>query len=351
MPRTLVLVTGGSGFVAGHCILRLLEHGYTVRTTVRSRSREADVRAALEAAGMHRGDALSFVEADLTRDDGWGAAMRGADFVLHVASPVHTDAVADEHAIIGPAREGTLRVLRAATAAGVKRVVLTSAFHAVGYGHGHVDRVFTEDDWSPVDGPGVDAYGRSKILAERAAWDFVRDAGNGMELTTILPIAVMGPVLGRDVRGANQIIQRSLNGQLPGYPNMYVPIVDVRDVAAAHVAAMTAPDAAGQRFLVGSGEPAVAMKQIGATLRHHLCDAAKHVPTRTVPNVVVRLTALFKAEFKPVAADLGYVKRVSNEKSRRVLGLNPRKASEAILGAARSMLTDPAVHTGRSRRH
>ena len=168
--------------------------------------------------------------------------------------------------MIIPARDGALRVLHAARDAGVKRVVLTSAFHAVGFGHPHTDHVFTEDDWSVIDGPGVDAYGKSKILAERAAWDFMAAEGGSMELVTMLPVAVMGPVMGKEISGANHIIKRCLDGQMPGYPNMYIPIVDVRDVAGAHVAAMTAPGAAGQRFLISSGEPAIAMKQIGAIL-------------------------------------------------------------------------------------
>ncbi|MFI8527341.1 NAD-dependent epimerase/dehydratase family protein [Promicromonospora sukumoe] len=333
-----VLVTGGSGFIAGHVIVQLLDQGHTVRSTLRSLRKEGAVRDVLRAAGVTRHEALTFVEADLMQDAGWADAVAGTDFVLHVASPVHTGKVKDEEEVIAPARDGALRVLRAARDAGVRRVVLTSAFHAVGFGHGHIDHVFTEADWSPLFGRGVDAYGRSKILAERAAWDFVATSGGTMELTTILPVAVMGPVMGDDVSGANHIVQNSLNGQMPGYPNMFVPIVDVRDVAAVHVAAMTAPGAAGERFLVGTGEPAVAMKEIGAVLRSDLGAAASKVPTRTIPDVVVKATALFNDEYKSVAADLGYVKRVSNEKTRSVLGVSPRPAREAILAAGRSMV-------------
>ncbi|MEV0382566.1 aldehyde reductase [Nonomuraea sp. NPDC050643] len=343
MTRERVLVTGGSGFVAGHCVLQSLERGYDVRTTIRSLSREDEIRAVFERAGMRRGNALSFVEADLTRDAGWAEAVEGVDYVLHVASPIHIENVTDENEVITPAREGTLRVLLAARDAGVKRVVLTSAFHAVGFGHGHIDHVFTENDWSPLDGPGVDAYGRSKILAERAAWGFIRAEGGRTELATICPVAIMGPVMGRAVSGANHIVQRILNGELPGYPDMYIPVVDVRDVAAAHVVAMTVPGAAGQRFLVASDEAALAMKEIGAILRERFGDAAKRVPTRSIPDVVVRLAALFKAEFKPVAADLGYVKRVSNEKARRLLGLQPRTPVEAIIASAESMIAKSLV--------
>jgi nucleoside-diphosphate-sugar epimerase len=333
-----VLVTGGSGFIAGHVIVQLLEQGHTVRSTIRSLRKEATVRSVLRDAGVVRDEALTFVEADLMNDAGWADAVAGTDYVIHLASPIHTGKVKDEEEVIAPARDGALRVLRAAGDAGVRRVVLTSAFHAVGFGHGHIDHVFTEHDWTPLNGPGVDVYGRSKILAEKAAWDFVARRGDGLELATILPVAVMGPVMGNDVSGANHIVQNSLNGHMPGYPNMFVPIVDVRDVAAAHVAAMTAASAAGQRFLVATGEPATAMKEIGAILRRDLGEQASKVPTRSIPDFVVRLTALFQDEYKSVAADLGYIKRVSNDKTRTVLGITPRPAREAIVAAGRSMV-------------
>lgn len=223
MTQQRVLVTGGSGFIAGHCILQLLQQNYLVRTTVRSLSREAEVRAVLHDAGITAGEHLNFAAADLTQDTGWADAVRGCDFVLHVASPVHTGKVRDENDVIIPARDGTLRVLRAARDACVQRVVLTSAFHAVGFGHPHTDRVFTEDDWSVPDGPGMDPYGRSKIIAERAAWDFIGSEGRSTQLTTLLPVAVMGPVMGREISGANHIVQRSLNRQIPGYPGPVHP--------------------------------------------------------------------------------------------------------------------------------
>jgi nucleoside-diphosphate-sugar epimerase len=332
-----VLVTGGSGFIAGHCILQLLEQGYLVRTTVRSLARESAVRAVLTDAGLVNGDALTFVAADLTTDTGWDDATDGCDFVLHVASPVQIGKVTNEDDVIVPARDGTLRVLRAARDAGVQRVVLTSAFHAVGFGHPHTDHTFTEDDWSPLDGPGVDAYGKSKILAERAAWDFIAAEGGSTQLSTILPVAVMGPVMGREISGANHIVQRILGGQMPGYPNLWIPIVDVRDVASAHIAAMTTPGADGQRFLISSGPP-IAMKQIGAILKAALGDGASQVPTRTIPNTVVRIAALFSAQFRPAVADLGYVKKISNAKARRVLGWQPRESQDAVVAAGQSMI-------------
>ncbi|GLZ27942.1 dihydroflavonol-4-reductase [Lentzea sp. NBRC 105346] len=340
--RERVLVTGGSGFIAGHIIVQLLEQGYQVRTTVRSLRKESTVRAVLADAGMVNDSALSFVAADLTNDAGWSEAVEGCDYVLHVASPVHLRNVRNEDDVIVPAREGTLRVLRAAHRAGVRRVVLTSAFHAVGFGHGRADRTFTEDDWSVLNGPGVDAYGKSKTLAERAAWDFIAAEGRGMELVTMLPVAVMGPVMGNDISGSNHVVQRSLDGRMPGYPNMWMPIVDVRDVASAHILAMIEPGAAGQRFLVSSG-PSIAMKDIGVLLRTHLGDAAKRVPTRTIPDFVVRLVARFNADLRPVAADLGFVKKVSSDKARRVLGWQPRPSQEAVIAAGQSMIRKSLV--------
>ncbi|MGV9616346.1 SDR family oxidoreductase [Nocardia xishanensis] len=336
MTQQLVLVTGGSGFIAGHCILQLLEHGYRVRTTVRSLRREPAVRSVLADAGMVSGDNLSFAAADLTHDAGWAEAVADVDFVLHVASPVQPGHVRNEDDLVLPAREGALRVLRAARDAGVERVVLTSAFHAVGWGHPHDDHVFTEADWTLVDGPGVDAYAKSKTLAERAAWDFIDAEGGPMELSTLLPVATMGPVMGTDVSGSSHLIRALLRGEMPGLPDLFIPIVDVRDVAAAHILAMTTPDAAGQRFLLSNGR-AIPMKEIAATIRAHLGDAADNVPTRGIPNIIVRIGALFSTQLRSIAPDLGYAKKTSNEKARRVLGWQTRNPEDAIITAAQSM--------------
>jgi nucleoside-diphosphate-sugar epimerase len=335
---TRVLVTGGSGFIAGHCILQALAAGHEVRATVRSPARATSTRSVLADAGMVHGDALSFVTADLMTDDGWADAMREVDVVLHVASPVQPGHVDNEDDVIVPAREGTLRVLRAARDAGVSRVVLTSAFHAVSWGHPHTDHVFTESDWTVLDGPGVDAYGKSKTLAEQAAWAIVDDPACSMELVTMLPVAVMGPVMGPDISGANHIVARMLNGGMPVLPHLFIPIVDVRDVANAHILAMTAPAAAGQRFLLSNG-PAVELKDIASTIRAGLGASAAKVPTRTIPNLVVRAAGLFSAEFRSHSHDLGYAKRTSNEKARHVLGWQPRRAQDAIVAAAQSMVS------------
>ncbi|MEU4155228.1 NAD-dependent epimerase/dehydratase family protein [Actinoplanes sp. NPDC026670] len=333
-----VLVTGGSGFIAGHCIQVLQDQGFAVRATARS-------------------PRPGFVAADLLSDEGWAAAASGCDYVLHVASPVRPGHVANEDDLIVPAVEGTLRVLRAAVDAGVKRVVLTSAFHAVGFGHPHTDHVFTEDDWSVMNGPGMDAYGRSKVLAERAAWEFA--AREGLELTTMLPVAVMGPVSGgsvsggsvsaASVSGANHIVQRMLAGEMPGFPDLHIPIVDVRDVASAHVAALTAPGAAGERFLLASG-PVTPMREIGAVLRSHLGEAASKVPTRNLPNVVVRLGAVFNPQLRAFAGELGYVKQISNAKARRILDWTPRPSEQAIIAAGESLAVRLPAPPARNRR-
>lgn len=332
-----VLVTGGSGFIAGHLILQLLDAGHRVRTTIRSLEREPAVRAVLAEAGLTADDRLEFVAADLTSDDGWTQAVADIDVVHHVASPVMPGHVEDEDSVIRPAVEGTLRVLRAAHAAGVDRVVLTSAFHAVSWGHPHSDHVFTEADWTVLDGPGVDAYGTSKTLAERAAWDFVASEPGAPELVTTMPVAVMGPAMGHAVSGANHILQSMLSGAMPATPRLFIPIVDVRDVAAAHVTATTEPNAASKRFLLSNG-PALEMAEIAATLREHLGDDARAVPTQTLPDDVVRTAAETQPQFRAMVPDLGYAKRASNERARTVLGWTPRDPHQAIVAAARSLV-------------
>jgi nucleoside-diphosphate-sugar epimerase len=218
MSQRRVLVTGGSGFIAGHCILALVERGYLVRTTVRSLTREAAVRSVLADAGMVNDHALQFVAADLTQDAGWDQACADVDFVLHVASPVQPGHVEREDDLIVPALEGTLRVLRAARAAGCTRVVLTSAFHAVSWGHPHTGHTFTEDDWTVLDGPGVDAYGKSKTLAERAAWDFIAADAGTLELTTMLPVSVMGPVMGEAIWAPTTSSRGCSTARCPAFP-------------------------------------------------------------------------------------------------------------------------------------
>jgi nucleoside-diphosphate-sugar epimerase len=329
-----VLVTGGSGFIGSHCILDLLRAGYRVRTTVRSPEREATVR---ELLGAESADELSFVTADLMIDAGWEDAVSGCDFVLHVASPFPLGPPKHEEDLIVPAREGALRVLAAARAAQVRRVVMTSSFAAIGYGVAPRDVPFTEEDWSNPDGHGVSAYAKSKTLAERAAWDFIGREGSGLELSVVNPVGVFGPVLGPDFSTSIQLVKRLLEGSIPGLPRVAYGIVDVRDVADLHRRAMTEPGAAGERFLAVAGE-FMTVPEIAAVLRERMGADAKKVPTRVLPDWLVRLVSRFDSSVKQIVPELGKVKQASNEKAKRVLGWSPRPNEEAIVASAESLI-------------
>jgi nucleoside-diphosphate-sugar epimerase len=331
-----ILVTGGSGFIAGHCLLQALAAGHRVRTTVRSLSREAEIRARLQAAGCRQLDALSFVAADLGRDEGWAEAVAGCEHVLHTASPFPEGVPRHEDELIVPAREGTLRVLRAARGAGVRRVVVTSSFAAVGYGHAPRRKPFDETDWTNTAGPGLTAYVKSKTLAERAAWDFVTREG-GLELAVVNPVLVLGPVLAGDYAASIVLVRRLLEGSVPGCPRLQMGVVDVRDVADLHLRAMTAPAAAGQRFLAVAG-PFVTVRDIALVLRRRLGAAARRVPTRQLPDWLVRLAALADPGVRQIVPELGKSKDATGEKARRLLDWSPRSPEEAIVAAAESLL-------------
>jgi nucleoside-diphosphate-sugar epimerase len=336
MSGELVLVTGGSGFIATHCIVQLLAAGYRVRTTVRSLKREPEVRATLKAADSDAGERLAFFAADLTTDAGWAEAAAGCDFVLHVASPFPLNVPKHEDELIVPAREGALRVLRAARGAGVKRVVQTSSFAAVGYGHAQMERAFNEHDWTIVDGPGLTAYAKSKTLAERAAWDLMAREGGDMELAVVNPVGVFGPVLGADFSTSIEIVKRMMDGALPALPRITFGVVDVRDVADLHLKAMTDPEAAGERFLAVAGD-FLSLRDIALVLKRRLGDAARRVPTRELPDWLLRAVALVDKSVGQVVPELGKHKNASNEKARRVLGWSPRSAEDALVATAESL--------------
>jgi nucleoside-diphosphate-sugar epimerase len=332
-----VLVTGGSGFIAGHCIIQLLAAGHTVRATVRNLGRQSDVRGALEAGGVETGDRLSFAAADLEKDFGWREAANGCEYVLHVASPFPVRVPRHEDELIIPAREGALRVLRAARDGGVKRVVLTSSFAAVGYGHPPQARPFDETDWTNLAGPDVGAYPKSKTIAERAAWDFIAQQGGTLELSVVNPVAVFGPVLSPDLSASIVITQRLMDGAMPGVPQISFGVVDVRDVADLHVRAMTHPAAKGERFLAVAGDFASAA-EIAKVLRNRLGPAGRRVPTRQLPNWLVRLAALADPSIRQVVGELGKARNATGEKARRLLGWAPRSREEAIVATAESLL-------------
>jgi nucleoside-diphosphate-sugar epimerase len=337
MSGELVLVTGGSGFVGAHCILPLLGAGYRVRTTVRSLKREGDVRAMLKTGGAEAGEKLSFSAADLMSDAGWPEAVAGCDFVLHVASPFPLGAPKHEDELIVPAREGALRVLKAARDAGVKRVVLTSSFAAIGYGHKPMDRPFNENDWTDPNGDGVTAYVKSKTLAERAAWDFIAREGGALELSVVNPVGVFGPVLGPDFSTSIEIVRRLLDGAIPGCPRLTFGAVDVRDVADLHLRAMTDPAAKGERFLAVAGD-FMSMQEIALTLKARMGEAARRVPTRVLPDWLLRVASLFDSSLAQVIPELGKFKNATNEKARRVLGWSPRSREDSIVATGESLL-------------
>ncbi|MEV0718759.1 NAD-dependent epimerase/dehydratase family protein [Asanoa sp. NPDC050611] len=313
-----VLVTGGTGFVAGWCIAGLLDRGYAVRTTVR------DGRSPAQPP-------VETVRADLTSDDGWDAAVADCAYVLHVASPLGLDGRADAGALISPARDGALRVLRAATRSGVRRVVMTSSTAATTPADSR--GVADETVWTDPADPNLTPYRRSKLLAERAAWDYA--AANGLELTTVLPAAVFGPVRSPANAGSVEVIARLLTGRPPLLPRFGFTIVDVRDLADLHIRAMTDPAAAGERF-IGAGEFRW-LAEIAATLRTHLGGAARKVPTRPVPDGLVRALARVVPPLRTLTPLLGRDLTFTSAKAQRVLGFTPRPVAETILDCARSL--------------
>jgi nucleoside-diphosphate-sugar epimerase len=337
MAGETVLVTGGSGFIGVHCILQLLNAGYRVRTTVRSQAREGEVRAMLASAGAAPAETLSFTAADLESDAGWPVAAAGCAFVLHVASPFPAGAPKHEDELIVPARDGALRVLRAARDAGVKRVVLTSSFAAVGYGHAPTHRRFSEMDWTDPTGRRLGAYVKSKTLAESAAWDFIARDGGALELAVVNPVVVFGPVLGPDFSTSVQLLRLLMDGRLPRCPRLSFGIVDVRDVADLHLRAMVNPAAKGERFLAVAGEN-MSIQEISLLLRARMGKAAARAPTKVVPDWMVRLASLFNPALAQVVSELGKIKSISNEKARRVLSWSPRSNADAIVATAESLL-------------
>jgi nucleoside-diphosphate-sugar epimerase len=333
----LILVTGGSGFIASHTILQLLNAGHRVRTTVRDLKREPEVRAMLKQGGVQAGDRLSFFAADLQNDSGWAAAVADCDYVLHVASPFPPSVPKHEDELIVPAREGALRVLRASRDAGVKRVVLTSSFAAIGYGHPPQSAPFDETYWSDTTGGDVTAYVKSKTLAERAAWDFIAREGRALELSVVNPVVVFGPVLGPDYSTSVLLIQRLMSGAVPGSPRLSFGVVDVRDVADLHIRAMTHPAAKGERFLAVAGD-FMLIHDIAMVLKRRMGEAGKKVPTRQLPNWLVRVAALRDPMVKQVLPELGKLKTGTNAKAKRLLGWAPRSGEEAIIASAESLL-------------
>ena len=327
-----VLVTGGSGYIAGFIIRQLVTQGWIVRTTIRNLQREDEVRGWLAVDNSK----LKFFAADLMSDDGWAEAVAGCSHVAHVASPLPSNAPKSDDELIVPAREGALRALRFAHAAGVKRLVMTSSVAAIAYGHGRARQQFSEADWTDVTSPDAYAYVKSKTIAERAARDWMAANGAGMEFVTVNPSLVLGPLLTGDFSTSLEAIKKMLEGSLPGIPNFGFSVVDVRDVADLHVKCLTAPDIADERFIAAG--PWLKMSDIAAILKVGLGDDARKVPTRRLPDFLVKLSALFDPVIRQVVGELGNVRDTPATHAKERLGWQTRDARETILDTARDMI-------------
>ena len=334
-----VLVTGGSGYLGGWCIVELLRRGYRVRTTVRDPAREREVQEAV-ASQVDPGHHLTVHQADLLSDEHWDNVIQGCDYVLHVASPFPPNQPKDPDELIVPAREGTLRVLGKALDHGVKRVVVTSSIAAIRLAKGSEHRPLTEEDWTDPDADGLTPYVRSKTIAERAAWDLVRERGAEDRLAVVNPGAIIGPLLHDDMSYSVQSIERLLKG-MPGVPRLGFNFVDVRDVADLEIRAMTSPDAGGKRFIAVTKW--VWMSEAGQILRDRLGDQASKVPTRTVPNLVVRGMALFDGGIRSIVGTLGKRSDLSSERARSTLHWSPRPIEDTIAETGESLISHGVI--------
>lgn len=334
-------MTGGSGYLGGWCIAALLERGYAVRTTIRDLAREAHVRSQVEAAGVDAGERLTVLEADLLADRGWVEAVAGCDYVLHTASPFPPAQPKDPDELIVPARDGALRVIRAALGAGVERIVMTSSVAAVHGNQPPLDGdVFTERDWTDGDDAGLLPYTRSKAIAEREAWKLVADEGVEERLAAVNPGAIIGPALSDDVSFSLQVVERLLGG-MPALPRIGFCFVDVRDVADLHVRAMEQDAAAGKRFI--AADRWMWMADIARVLQDRLGERARKVTTRVAPDFLIRVLGRFDPSVGTVVPALGESYEASSARARRELGWSPRPLEDSIAETAESLIAHGIV--------
>ncbi|MED1420847.1 aldehyde reductase [Bacillus smithii] len=330
-----VLVTGGTGFVAGWAIHDLLKQGYNVRTTVRSKEKGTYILNSLLNMKIDT-ESLSFYVADLTSDDGWKEAVTGVDYVLHIASPLTTGNQDDLDSFVRPARDGAIRVLREATKAGVERVVMTSSLAAATPDISNKDQHINENLWTDPNDKNLDAYRKSKAIAEKAAWNFMEEQNSKTTLTTILPGAIFGPVLYANVPSSIEVIRRLIQGKgLLGNPKIGFEIVDVRDLVDLHIRAMTNPQAAGQRYIASSGF--MWMNDMAKFLKEELGEIGKNIPTRTIPDFVLRSAAKMNPSLGSLVPMLGRKFRYTSEKARTQLNWSPRPVKETVIDTAKKL--------------
>ena len=327
-----VLVTGGTGFIGLHCLQQLLDKGYKVRTTIRSESRKQEVMDAMKKHSSNC-ENLEFFIADLLNDDGWKEAVEGSKYVLHVASPFFLGEPENEDVFIKPAVEGTLRVLKACADADVEKVVLTSSFAAVGYGHPREKEVYTEEDWSSVDGE-ISPYAKSKALAEKAAWEFVEslEESKKFELTVINPVAVTGPMLTNDIGSSNDFLLKLISGSMPACPKIHMGYIDVRDVAKAHIFSMTEEKTNGERIIVSENEMFFA--EVGKTLNE---AGFKKSPTKEMPNFLVKIMSLFVGELKTLLSALNRKGDIDKTKAKSFFNWDYISTEQSVTETARQL--------------
>jgi dihydroflavonol-4-reductase len=332
-----ILVSGGSGYIAGYLIRQLVAGGWTVHATVRSLAREAALRQALAVDDTR----LRVFAADLTADAGWADAMAGCSHVAHLASPVPAGVPRNADDLIVPARDGVLRALQAARAAGVQRFVMTSSVAALSYGRGRGVHRFTEADWTDLSRPGLTPYVQSKTIAERAARDWLAREGAGLSFCSICPSVVLGPVWGPDYSASVAVVQKLLDGSLRALPDFGFSVVDVRDVADLHVRALTAPGLDGERFIAAGRF--LKLREVAEVLRTALGPQAGRVSTRTVADWLVRAVALFNPVARAVVGELGSVRQLDASHAQAVLGWATRPVEQSIVDCARSLIAHGIV--------
>lgn len=337
MMAGTVLVTGGSGYIAGFLIRQLIAEGWTVRTTIRSLAKEQQVRDVLNIDN----DKLAFFAADLTSDAGWAEAMAGCSHVAHLASPLPSASPKDEQDLIGPARDGALRALRFAREAGVARVVMTSSMAAIAYGVDRGEYTFSEKDWTNLDHPEVYPYVKSKTIAERAARDWMAENGAGMEFCTINPSMVLGPIMSPDFSTSLQAVKKLMDGSFPAAPDLGFCVVDVRDVADLHVRALTAPDMDGERFFAAG--KFFKLHDIAMVLKARLGKEARKVPSRKLPDWLMKIVAIWDPVARQVKSELGKVRHADASHAKEKLGWQTRDEEQTIVDTARSLIENGVV--------
>lgn len=330
-----VVVTGATGLIAKHIIGELLKRGHAVRGTLRRMEKADDVRRAATRLGCNPAG-LSFAVANLDSDEGWDEAVAGSSIVLHTASPFPIAQPDNPDDVIRPARDGTLRVLKAAARARVKRVILTSSSVAIFYGRGlPAGHIYSENDFTDETRADITPYIKSKTIAEKAAWQFVRSTPGAPELAVINPAFVQGPALDADLSTSHELYRLMARGVYPAAPRIRFPVADVRDVAAAHVEAAFRPEAAGKRYLVGEGQ--LRLYELGQILAREFPDLRSKVPKFELPDVAVRVLSIFDKRMRTILPELGEQKDYTNERIKTDLGLRLRSADEAVAAAVRSL--------------